>query len=119
MKIFVQNLEFVGYHGVYEEERRDGRRFSVDLSVEVGSSPGAQSDDVDDTVDYRGLAEIIVEVGEGDSLRLVERMGDEILTRVFERFPSVEQADLTIRKFATGVPGSPECVGIQLRRSRA
>ncbi len=116
VRIFVEKLEFVGYHGVYEEERRDGRRFRVDLSVQVDQLQASHTDELDHTVDYRGLAEIVVAVGETESYQLIERMGDEMLTRVFARFPSVRSADLTIRKFATGVPGAPDCVGIQLQR---
>ena len=118
MRIFVEKLHFVGYHGVYEEERRDGRRFRVDLSVEVDGPEGAASDELDQTVDYRGLAEVVLSVGEGESYKLIERMGDEILCRLFDRFPAVATADLTIRKFATGVPGAPECVGIEMQRTR-
>lgn len=118
MRIFVEKLHFVGYHGVYEEERRDGRRFRVDLAVEVDQPEGASSDELDHTVDYRGLAEVVLAVGEGESYRLIERVGDEILNRLFDRFPAVQNADLTIRKYATGVPGAPECVGIEMQRTR-
>lgn len=117
MRIFVEQLEFVGYHGVYAEERRDGRRFRVDLSVQVDEPRASHTDELDHTVDYRGLAEILVAVGTAESYRLIERMGDEMLTRVFETFPAVRSAELTIRKFATGVPGAPDCVGIQLQRT--
>jgi 7,8-dihydroneopterin aldolase/epimerase/oxygenase len=118
MEIFVEKLEFVGYHGVYEEERRDGRRFRVDVRVEVDRPDAAHSDELDQTVDYRGLAEVVLAVGEGESYQLIERMGDEILDRLFERFGAVTAADLTIRKFATGVPGAPHSVGIRMRRER-
>jgi dihydroneopterin aldolase len=118
VRIFVENLDFVGYHGVYEEERRDGRRFRVDLGVDVQRPEGASSDELDHTVDYRGLAEVVLSVGEGESYQLIERMGDEMLERLFTRFPSVTTAELTIRKFATGVPGAPECVGVEMHRTR-
>ena len=118
MRIFVEKLHFVGYHGVYEEERRDGRRFRVDLTVEVDRPEGASSDELGQTVDYRGLAEVVLSVGEGESYQLIERMGDEILERLFERFSSIDTAELTIRKFATGVPGAPECVGVEMTRQR-
>lgn len=119
MRIFVEQLEFIGAHGVYEQERREGRRFCVDLWVEVDSkaASGAHTDQLDGTVDYRGLAEVVLEVGEDESYRLIERMGDEILKRLFDRFDQLLEAELTIRKFATGVPGAPGCVGVQMKRS--
>jgi len=119
MNIFVENLQFVGHHGVYEEEQREGRQFRVDLRVEVDSPRAVTTDDIRDTVDYRGLAEAVLEVGQGPSCQLIERLGEKILEGVFERFPSVEGAEVTVRKYATGVPGAPECVGIELSRRRA
>ncbi|TDP75401.1 dihydroneopterin aldolase [Bradymonas sediminis] len=118
MFIFVEKLEFIGSHGFYEVERREGRRFQVDLKVHLGELLAVRDDKLEHTLDYRSLAEIIVAVGTGESYKLVERMGDEILTRVFDQHSAVLSADLTIRKFATEVPGDPECVGIQMQRKR-
>jgi dihydroneopterin aldolase len=119
MKIFVEQLEFVGRHGVYEEERREGRRFQVDLEVVTDAGGAQHTDSLSETVDYRGLAEIIVNVGRGDSFELIERLAEEILARIFDTFDGVEHARITIRKFATGVPGSPAAVGVTLERDGA
>lgn len=118
MQIFVESLEFTGPHGVYEEERREGRRFRVDLTVDVDGDAGASSDALDETLDYRGLATAILEVGHGPSCQLIEHMASSILERVFTRYPQVSSGEITIRKFATGVPGDPGCVGVRLRRAR-
>ena len=115
MKVFVEGLSFTGRHGVYEEERRDGRLFCVDLSVDIDF--GGQ-DTITSTLDYRGLAECILNIGNGPSVDLIETLGERIVNLVFERFPEVSHADMKIRKKATGVPGNPEWVGMQLSRSR-
>ena len=115
MIVFVENLEFIGKHGVYENERRDGRRFKVDFSVEL---PPAGSDHINETIDYRALAEIVIEIGAGPSVKLVETLGEQMIATVFERYPEVEEAEVTIRKKATGVPGAPEWVGVSLARVR-
>ncbi|MGM0554760.1 MAG: dihydroneopterin aldolase [Myxococcota bacterium] len=116
MKIFVEQLEFVGRHGVYEEERREGRRFQVDLEVDTRNDEAQRTDALDKTVDYRGLAEIIVAVGHHESFKLIERLAEEILARVFDAFDDIDRAEITIRKFASGVPGSPAAVGVTLER---
>ena len=118
MRIFVQDLAFVGHHGVYDEERRDGRRFEVDLVVEVPDRRDGAADEVDETVDYRGLAEAVTAVGRGEPLKLVETMAERICARLFERFESVRAVEVTIRKYATGVPGDPRWVGVSLTRQR-
>ena len=118
MRIFVEHLEFVGHHGVYEEERRDGRRFAADLSVDVHRPDGARTDDIEDTLDYRALAQVILEVGEGPSRHLIERLASDMLDRLFERYDAIGSAELTLRKYATGVPGAPDSVGITVTRHR-
>ena len=118
MRIFVHNLEFHGAHGVYEEERRDGRRFQVDLSVWIPSSRADHSDALQDTLDYRDLSAIILDVAQGPSRSLIERLAHDILTRVLAEHAQVEQATVTIRKFATGVPGDPSWVGVELTRTQ-
>ncbi|MEC9400568.1 MAG: dihydroneopterin aldolase, partial [Myxococcota bacterium] len=46
MRIFIEGLEFLAAHGVYEQERREGRRFRVDLSVELTENQGCESDEL-------------------------------------------------------------------------
>lgn len=116
MKIFVENLAVVGFHGYYEEERRDGRRFVFDLEVEV-PDPG-DGDDLDKTVDYRDLSSIIMRHVEGESVKLIETLGERIISDVLSEHTSVGSVELAIRKYATGVPGDPEYVGIRMHRSR-
>lgn len=116
MRIFIESLSFIGRHGVYEEERRDGRRFCVDLSVDTHD---ASNDQLDTTVDYRGLASCILEVGHGPSVDLIETLGANMLQRVFETFPTIRAANIRLRKKATGVPGDPEWVGIELSQERS
>jgi dihydroneopterin aldolase len=119
MQIFVEGLEFRGAHGVYPEERRQGRRFRADVRVEVDAGHAADSDDLGDTLDYRDLAEIVLEHGDGPSCHLIERLAEQIVDTILERHASVEHVWLTLRKYADGVPGEPECVGVRLERARA
>ena len=116
MKIFVENLAVVGNHGYYEEERRDGPRFIFVLEVDV-ADPG-DSDELDPTVDYRNLASIIMRHADGESVKLIETLGERIISDVLDEYKSVREVSLKIRKYATGVPGDPEHVGIQLQRAR-
>lgn len=118
MRVFVRNIEFTGLHGVYEEERRDGRRFQVDLEVVLKEQRSAVSDDLEDTLDYRRLAEIVVEVAHGPSRFLVEKLAGAILDTTFERYPQVVEAQVEIRKQAPDVVGAPQWVGVQIRRCR-
>ena len=62
MKVELRGLELHGYHGVLEEERRDGPAFLYDVELEVGER-GA-SDRIEDAVDYREVAAAVREVND-------------------------------------------------------
>jgi len=115
MRVFVESLRCRARHGVYEEERRDGRDFVVDLSADL--EPGELGDSIELALDYRELARIVMEQMDGPSVHLVETLAHEILGNVLD-LPGVQRAEITIRKRADGVPGDPEFVGVSMSRSR-
>lgn len=117
-KLVVHGLQFVGRHGVYEHERREGRRFRVDLEVIVDTDAAASSDRLDDALDYRSLAEVILAVGQGPSHHLIESLAEEMAQRLLDD-RRVGRVELTLRKYADGVPGDPEWVGIGIVRERS
>ncbi len=119
MEVFVEGLAFKGYHGVYEEERRDGRRFEADVRAVVSDESSSDSDALDDTLDYRHLAQAVDDVAHGESRFLVEKMAGEIADRVLEAHESVVSVTVTIRKKAPDVTGGPRWVGVELTRRRS
>ena len=61
MTIELAGLVVFGRHGYLEEERRLGQRFLVDLWADLDEDATA-SDRLEDTVDYRRLAEVVQDV---------------------------------------------------------
>ncbi len=117
--IHVRNLRFHGLHGVYEEERVEGRWFEVDLTARVLTARAGMSDDLGETVDYRDLAVCAVEVMTGRSHYLIEALAEEIAALALSRCAGVAEIEVAVRKWATGVPGDPEWVGVAIVRGRA
>src|SRR5512133_3853473 len=71
MTIELRSLVVFGHHGYLEEERRLGQRFLVDLWVDVRGN-AAESDRIDETVDYRRLAALVRDVFAGPERLLLE-----------------------------------------------
>ena len=55
MTIELYGIVLHGYHGVLEEERRDGQRFLVDVELDLEHEQAARSDGIEDAVDYREI----------------------------------------------------------------
>lgn len=118
MRVFVQELEFVGFHGVYEDERQEGRSYSADIWADI---PNAGRDHIESTMDYCRLAEIVMEFGASEERPgnvLLETLSTDILNAVLSRYPEVIQTGLTLRKRAKGVAGDPKFVGVELTLKR-
>ena len=104
MIVELEGLEIFGRHGVLEEERRDGRTFLYDISLEV--SEAALSDRLEDAVDYREVAACVQEVSEGRQFQLIEALAGAVADAIAERFP-VEHVRVRVRKpdpRPTGLP---------------
>ena len=97
MTIELLSLVVFGHHGYLEAERRLGQRFLVDLWVEVDEAATA-SDDIEQTVDYRHLAELVREVFAGPEKLLLEGLAGAVAAGVLERFPPVLGLKVRVRK---------------------
>jgi dihydroneopterin aldolase len=91
------SLVVFGHHGYLEAERRLGQRFLVDLWVDIPETAGS-SDDLDDTIDYRKLAEHVRDVFSGPERLLLEGLAGTVADGIMERFPTVERVRVRVRK---------------------
>lgn len=114
--IVVHNLEITGRHGVYDDERAEGRRFAFDVEVDVAPATLGADDALRETIDYREIADTIVRIVDGPSVHLIETLAERICDELLAALP-ILRVRLTVRKYATGVPGEPEWVGFRITRA--
>lgn len=77
-EIALLGLEFLGHHGVFEFERREGQKFVIDLVIGVDTRSAARSDDLKDTVDYGSLTAKVKACVENDPVDLIETLAQRI-----------------------------------------
>jgi dihydroneopterin aldolase len=90
-------LVVFGHHGYLEEERRLGQRFLVDVDVEVDDA-AASTDRIEDTVDYRKIAEAVRDVFAGEERLLLEALAGATADAILERFDDAQRARVRVRK---------------------
>ena len=110
MIVELDSLEIFGRHGVSEEERRDGRTFFYDISLEV--SEAALSDRLEDAVDYREVAACVKEISDGRQFQLIEALAGAVADAIAERF-LVERVRVRVRK------PDPKLAGLEVAYSAA
>lgn len=117
-RIHIEGIEFHGFHGVPEAERLIGHRYRVDADLELGLRAAGLADDVGLTVDYSDAARIIVSIGTGESVRLVETLAERMAERLLREFPALEAVELRVAKLAPPVPVQLAASAIVIRRTR-
>lgn len=77
-EIQILGLECFGHHGVFDFERREGQKFIIDLVIGTDSRKAAETDDLQDTVDYGSLAMAVKTNVERDPVDLIETLAQRI-----------------------------------------
>ena len=77
-KICIKNLKIDCEIGVYDEERGRKQPVWFDIELTVDLSAAAESDDLNETVDYFELTSEIVRIVEDSHFLLIEKLADYV-----------------------------------------
>lgn len=97
MTIELHGIELHGYHGVLEHERQEGQRFLVDLELDLADATAAETDRIEDAVDYRDVVATVVELSDARAYHLLEAFATAIADTLVQRFP-LSRARVRVRK---------------------
>ncbi len=117
-RVRVEGIEFHGFHGVPAEERVLGHRYRVNLELELDLAPAGRSDDFRLTVDYAQAARLVLEIGTGPSVQLVETLAERMAERLLAEFTRADAVVLEVAKIHPPVPLPIGASVIRIRRVR-
>ena len=115
-KIVIEEMEFYAFHGHYEEEQIVGNRFLVDLELESNLSVPAESDQLDDAVNYQQAYQLIKNEMRRKKSNLLENICKRILDALYNNMDGIEKATIKIRKMHPPMGGPIKSVGITMSR---
>ena len=110
--IRLANMIFYGYHGVAAAEKETGRRYEVDCEIETDISKAAQSDNLDDAVNYVTVYEIIEEYLVKHRYNLLEALAVKLHSEIKNQTGAVS-VTLRVRKKIPPVPGNIDYVEVE------
>lgn len=116
-RLAVRGIEAHGYHGVFDFERREGQRFSVDLVLGIDTRAAARSDDLRDTVDYGTLVMSVKDAIETDPVDLVETLAQRI-AEICLKDGRVQWTEVTVHKPDAPIQAAFSDVALTIFRSR-
>ena len=94
MIVEVHGLELFGRHGVNDDERRDGQAFLVDVTLDIAEP---NEDDIDATIDYRLVRDIVRRINDAESYRLLETLAAAIADALNAELQA-KRVRVTVRK---------------------
>ena len=117
-KLFINNLEVFANHGLFEEENRLGQKFIFSIEFELDYKNDLLSDVMTDSISYADIADVVVETATSNTYNLLERLAGEILKKIFEKFPQIENVKLEINKPAAPIKYHFEQCGVVVETTR-
>ena len=112
--VYIRELEIETIIGIYDWEREQRQVVSLDLEMGTDIALAANSENIENTLDYKAVAKRLIGFIEGSEFFLVEAMAEKISEIVLEEF-SVPWLKLRLGK-PGAVTGSKD-VGVIIERT--
>ena len=103
-KLTLKGLSYRGKHGYHEEERIEGNDFEVDLVFWADLDRAGRSDELSHTLDYQRAEQLVREIMEGPSLKLIETLAHRIGEKLFDELQEIEKLQVKVRKLNPPLP---------------
>lgn len=96
-RITITGVRGKGYHGVFDFEREQGQEFVVDLVLGLKTARAAVTDELDNTVDYGTMAEMVHGLIVGEPVSLIETLAERIASECL-LVRAVQVVQVTVHK---------------------
>lgn len=116
-KIIIRDLLLRGIIGINPDERVKQQDILINVVMYADIRKAANSDEIDDAVDYKTITKQIIQHVESSSDFLVEKLVTDIAKLIFDANDKVHKVQVRVEK--PGALRFAESVGIEIERTRA
>jgi dihydroneopterin aldolase len=114
----LHNIQLQGRHGYYDHELEAPQPFEVDVELALNLQPAGVDDDLEKSVDYGTVYDVVRQIVESTSYRLLEALAEAISHELLTHFP-VTEVGVRVRKPAYKLGGRLHNAGVLLWRRRS
>lgn len=104
IEISLNRLRFYSYIGVSEQEQSVGQEFEVDVRIYIESNSLIEDDNLEGTISYADIYEIISETMD-KRRRLLESAAIEISNAIKNRWKEIARGEVSIKKCQPPITG--------------
>ena len=112
-RVFIKDLNVQTVIGVYDWEREIKQAVSLDLEMEFSIVKAAETDCIEDTLDYKAVSKRLIQFIEKSEFQLVEALAERCAAIVLAEFP-VNWLQLKLGK--PGAVRGSSAVGVIIER---
>jgi len=116
-RIIIRDLMVRGIVGINPDERKNQQDILVNVTLWADTRTAADSDSIDDAVNYKTISKAIIAHIEQSEPYLVERLAADLVQVCFETDSRIQAVELTVEK--PGALRFAESVGVTIYRTRA
>ena len=115
-KVIIEGLRVDAVIGVFDWERQILQPVLIDLELGCDMSRAAETDHIDDAVNYKAVCDGVSQLVIDTKAQLIERLAVLIAQHVLITFSTVQHIKVTVRK-PTAITNTT-AVGITIERNR-
>lgn len=115
--IQLKGVHLYAHHGVLEQEKEIGAWFTVDLELEIADHTCLESDEIDGTVSYADVYNIVCKEMEIPS-RLLENVCYRISRALYKTFKQVTGITITLTKDTPPMGGDRLGAAVTIKSKR-
>ncbi|WP_148631325.1 dihydroneopterin aldolase [Bacillus sp. E214] len=117
-KIILENMEFYGYHGVYEEENKLGQRYRVSAELYMDLQVAGETDDLNKSVNYAEIYTLCKAIVEGKPYNLIEAVAEKISAEILGTYSIIRSCKIKVVKPDPPIPGHYDFVAVEIIREQ-
>jgi dihydroneopterin aldolase len=112
-RITVNGIRFHAFHGLTKLERQIGVRHRVDIAMKADIEKAAETDRIENTVDYREIHDIVIRIGRQNSFYLIETLAVRIAKEIMDRC-GCDEVRVSVQKETPVLDGMVDSVGVEV-----
>ncbi len=113
--VFIRELRIETVIGIYDWERKIKQDVVFDIEMAADIAKAAQSDSIEDALDYKTISKRIIEFVEQSTFQLVETLAEKVTEIILNEF-NVPWLKLQLNK--QGALSAARDVGVTIERGR-
>lgn len=110
-------IKCFGYHGVFSIERENSQKFLVDAVIGLDTKKAGSLDDIEYSINYVEIIDLIVNCIEGKPVMLIETLCKNIADNILKSFKPLF-IEITVHKPCAPLAYQVKDISLTIRRER-